>query len=299
MPLGRSLRILRRRALIYSSVAVHLDEFERWRERRQMRQGGQHIRVLYFHGTPAVDADGFRRQLIWLQRHFRIIDFAEFEQVVTGSPAHHVPRSKPLLLLTFDDGLLSNYEVAAPMLEAMGLRALFFVVPDFSLRSGDSARAFCRDRILQRRVERAMSPDQIADLTARGHTIGNHTFSHANLRDLAPSGYHHEVVESAAVIESWTGRPVTAFAWPFRWNAISPEAFHLAADRHRFCFAPCAGRTAVSRPRGPVFWRTGMETYFADAEMRFQCSGLADLAAARRRRRLIATLERTPIRAAA
>lgn len=285
MTLVRSLRFWGRQFVIAGSSAMHLDGVERWRERSQLRRAQTPIvRVLYLHATPACRAEALRRHLAWLQEHFHIIDFAAFDRIVRAP----VPsgNSKPSLLLTFDDGMASNYAVAAPLLEAAGVRALFFVVPEFSVRSGEEAYRFCRERIRSRHVEAAMTPGQIADLAARGHTIGNHTFSHANLLKTPPAEYQREIIESAAVIESWIGRPVDTFAWPFTWRAITPAAFRLAAERHRYCFAPCPGRTRGGAGLGSAFWRTNLEAHFRPAEVRFQCSGLADLAASARRRQL-------------
>jgi peptidoglycan/xylan/chitin deacetylase (PgdA/CDA1 family) len=284
MSFPRWLRTWRRQLAITGATALHLDRLERWRERREVQRGASLIRVVYLHATPLSRAAALRRQLRWLHEQFRIIDFASFERSLASSvsPDPH----QPSLLLTFDDGFASNYGVAAPILEDLGLRAVFFVVPAFSLRSGEAALRFCRDRVRQSRVEEAMTPEQIADLAGRGHTIGNHTFSHANLLKTSASEYEHEIIDSAAMIESWIGRPVDAFAWPFTWKAITPAAYRLAARRHRYCFAPCAGRTAAGVHAGSVIWRTNIETHASRAEWRFQCSRLADRAAAARRRHL-------------
>ena len=40
---------------------------------------------------------------------------------------HSSPKSKPLVCLTFDDGYVDNFEIAAPVLEAQGLRGTFFI----------------------------------------------------------------------------------------------------------------------------------------------------------------------------
>jgi peptidoglycan/xylan/chitin deacetylase (PgdA/CDA1 family) len=184
--------------------------------------------------------------------------------------------------------------VAAPILDEAGVRAIFFVVPGFSSLPREDSRHFYRERMRKPHgTASAMTPSQIRDLAARGHTIGNHTLSHAWLRETARSEYEREIVESAAIIESWTGRPVDAFAWPFTWNAITPEAYRVAAARHRYCFAPCAGRVQPGDARG-IIWRTNIEASSSPEEIRFQCSALADRAAASRRRDLVDALIPSP-----
>jgi len=282
-----SVRSLGRELIIGMATGLGVDAANRVHERRVMHARRQALlRVLFFHGTPASHVGRFRRQLAWLRRRFEVIDFGAFTQRV-ASPVW--PASdRPAVLLTFDDGLVSNYEVAAPLLEEAGTRGLFFVVPAFSLATGDASRLFFGKRFPRRaaRYERAMTPHEIRDLVDRGHTIGNHTLSHVRLSETPEVEYGREILDAAAVIESWIGRPVEAFAWPFVWNAITMAAHRLAAERHRYCFSPCPGMVDLRTDRTALLWRTNAEVDRSFREFRFQCSGLADYVAAPRRQQL-------------
>jgi peptidoglycan/xylan/chitin deacetylase (PgdA/CDA1 family) len=196
------------------------------------------------------------------------------------------------VLLTFDDGFVSNHDVAAPLLEEFGMRGVFFVAPAFTLADEEASRAFFATQLhgTAERYERAMTPDEIGALAERGHTIGNHTFSHARLSAIPEACYRHEILDAATLIESWTGRPVEAFAWPYRWDAITPAAHRLAAERHAYCFSPCAGVVDPRADSPALLWRTNAEADRPFAEFRFQCSGLADYANARRRKQVARTL---------
>jgi peptidoglycan/xylan/chitin deacetylase (PgdA/CDA1 family) len=66
----------------------------------------------------------------------------------------------PRLLLTFDDGGASAYDVIAGLLERRGWRGCFFIATDFIGRP-----AF-------------VNAQQLRDLRARGHIIGSHSASH-------------------------------------------------------------------------------------------------------------------------
>lgn len=283
-----------RRLVIRGATAIGLDAIERSRERLELRRGGtQLVRVFYLHGSPQIHAEQFRRQLARLREHFTVIDFEAFKALFEGSMV--VEHDRPAALLTFDDGFASNYEVAAPLLEEAGMRGVFFVVPRFSASGGEEARRLYRERVRNVQppfFQPPMTPEQIRDLSGRGHTIGNHTLSHARLSDVPEAEYEREIIESAAIIESWIGRPVEAFAWPFVWNAITPAAHRLACERHPYCFAPCAGRTDVRTDSRRLIWRTNIEPHYDAAEFRFQCSGLADHAVAARRRKLAQMLAR-------
>jgi hypothetical protein len=217
-----------------------------------------------------------------------MIDFATFRGLFDGSVA--LKSDRPAAMLTFDDGFLSNYTVAAPLLEEEGIRGVFFVIPAFSqCRSDEEARRFYRQRVRDVRppfFERPMAPQQICDLVDRGHTIGNHTFSHSRLSETPDADYHHEIVDSAAILQSWCGQPVEVFAWPLVWDGITPIAHRLICAHHRFCFTPCHGRVDPHIDSPHLLWRTNIEPHYDGSEFSFQCSALADGAAVLRRRHL-------------
>jgi peptidoglycan/xylan/chitin deacetylase (PgdA/CDA1 family) len=184
------------------------------------------------------------------------------------------------------------------MLESMGTRGLFFVVPEFiGLKAGD-ARDFYYSRIDDRGLAQSevaeqwtpMNSVQLADLARRGHSIGNHTLSHHSLAALSPLELERQIGTSAAKISSWIQKSVEAFAWPYWWNAINREAWDLIRKTHPFCFSPCPGRINCFKDSPSLIWRTEIESYYSDSQYRFMYSGLANLAWACRRRRLKAML---------
>lgn len=68
----------------------------------------------------------------------------------------------PPVMLAFDDGGVSAYEIIAPLLEEYGWRGFFFITTD------------CIDS------DAFMTRRQIRDLHDRGHVIGSHSCSHPN-----------------------------------------------------------------------------------------------------------------------
>jgi peptidoglycan/xylan/chitin deacetylase (PgdA/CDA1 family) len=92
---------------------------------RARRQLG--ARVLMFHGIGGLDSpvDGFEDQLRYLKRHFHVVSLDALCDWLAGRRS--LPQ--PAVVLTFDDGLRSNYRDAYPLLEALGLPATFYVCP--------------------------------------------------------------------------------------------------------------------------------------------------------------------------
>lgn len=69
-----------------------------------------------------VKPSAFRQHIEWLSRRAEFISEAQIASVKRGG--------KQKILLTFDDGYRDSYEVIAPILESMGIPAIFFVTPN-------------------------------------------------------------------------------------------------------------------------------------------------------------------------
>ncbi|MFY9905296.1 MAG: polysaccharide deacetylase family protein [Terriglobales bacterium] len=282
-----SAKTFARSSLIRTAAALRMDELA-LALRRWLVRCGQSPRMLVveMHETPQQDAHRFRQQLEWAARHFTLVDLSAFARLWEEYRANPraLSHSKPPLLFTFDDGRLNNYTVGAPILESFGARGVFFVVAQFAQCTPQEARRFYYSHIDTRPLPpnlpdeetRSMSAQQIADLARRGHSIGNHTYSHVNLATLSESQLHHEIVDSAAQIAAWTGQPADAFAWTFSWDSITPAAWKLIQQHHRFCFAPCPGSVDCRADSPSLIWRTEIEVAYPAHDFRFMYAGLAD-----------------------
>jgi hypothetical protein len=108
-------------------------------------------------GFPGGDADIYKLEVPEFIRHLDAIQHS----VPAGlSVWPDRPPSGDPVLLTFDDGGLSNLEHAAGLLEARGWRGHFFIPTDFIGKPG------------------FMDGSQIQSLRRRGHVIGSHSCSH-------------------------------------------------------------------------------------------------------------------------
>jgi peptidoglycan/xylan/chitin deacetylase (PgdA/CDA1 family) len=260
------------------------------------------IVVVEMHETLSAHADRLRRQFDWVAQHFTLITPELFARALeTKAPAW--PGSKPAVLFTFDDGRESNYLVAAPMLESLGTRGIFFVAPQFIGLEGNAAKDFYYSKIDIRNLApaeahsdeiwKAMSAHQLADLARRGHWIGSHTLSHIRLAGLSAPDLHREITESARQIALWAGKTVEAFAWAHSWDAIDRAAWEAVKLTHRFCFSPCPGTVQPTVDSRFLIWRKEIESYYGPDEYQFMYSGLVDLIWAEKRRRLKSMLEQT------
>ena len=101
------------------------------------------------------------------------------------------------LTASFDDGNLSDLEIAAPALRQHAIAGLFFP---------------CSGRIGKPGY---LSADSIRTLSDQGFGIGTHGVDHLPWASLGPAALSDEVNQSKTVIETVLGRAINAAALPF------------------------------------------------------------------------------------
>jgi peptidoglycan/xylan/chitin deacetylase (PgdA/CDA1 family) len=82
-------------------------------------------RILTVHGTPRCQSAHLERQLRYLKRQFHVVPLGRLVERLEDTGAN----VDGMVALTFDDGLLSNVEVAYPLLRKLQLPATFFICP--------------------------------------------------------------------------------------------------------------------------------------------------------------------------
>lgn len=101
-----------------------------------------------------------------------------------------------VILISFDDGHALQYKLAAPILDTLQWKAVFFVMTVTLNKKG------------------YLSDDQIRKLHASGHVIGAHTWNHPNLTHFA-GNWLQQLEQPRRHLETVTGSAVTSFAYPY------------------------------------------------------------------------------------
>jgi peptidoglycan/xylan/chitin deacetylase (PgdA/CDA1 family) len=99
--------------------------------------------------------------------------------------------------ITFDDGHISNYEVALPLLQKYGLTARFFITAGWT---GQKASY--------------MNWEELRKLHSSGQKIGAHGWSHALLTRCSPSELEMELTRSRLILEEKLGTAITTMSLP-------------------------------------------------------------------------------------
>jgi peptidoglycan/xylan/chitin deacetylase (PgdA/CDA1 family) len=135
----------------------------------------------------------FEDEMRWLADHgYRAVTLDDvFAAWNDGKPI----ASKPVVV-SFDDGLESQYLGARPMLERLGWPGVLNLAISHLDTAGD------------------MTTAEVRELIAEGWELDSHTFSHVDVTTLDPAQLRHEVGGSRTYLERRFGVPVDFFCYP-------------------------------------------------------------------------------------
>ncbi len=157
--------------------------------------------VLMYHrvGYPEEDPglyvtpESFERQMEFLKaHHYRVWPLAELVRRIQAGET--IPMN--VVVITFDDGYLDNFNYAFPVLKKMDFPATIFMITDNIGK------------------ENWLTEEDLRILDGSGITIGSHTARHAFLPGLPLEEAQREIAGSKQTLEAVLGRPVTLFSYP-------------------------------------------------------------------------------------
>jgi peptidoglycan/xylan/chitin deacetylase (PgdA/CDA1 family) len=204
------------------------------------------------HDVPESQTDNFHRLLQYLLENYGVLTPLEAEARLSGEvPLDH---GRVPYLLTFDDGFKSNATVARNILDTYGVKAIFFVCPDFIDLPEELHEQVIIDNINGGNIDqflpeerRFMSWEDCRLLLQSGHIIGAHTRSHRCLTDLNKTAQFREIVTSGEILKHRLGVPIEWFAFPFGFiDCIDAPSLAIISSHYRFC---CSGLRGLNLPK--------------------------------------------------
>lgn len=252
-------------------------------------RGPGSVLAVNYHGTPGNLAPMLERHFAFYREHFECLDEGGLLAFLRGTRK----LSKPGVVISFDDGVRNNAEVAAPLLEQFGLVGWFMIPGGYIDAPSEAQPAFFREHIRQSpNLEHpaavppaAMTWEGVRALSARGHVIGCHTWSHCPLgASVSEETVEREVIAARARLEEKIGHEVRTFCWVRGqvgdYGALAHRAVCKAYD-----LAFMTMSTVIKRSTSPfALHRFNVEASFPLPVVRFQVSRLNELAFARRRK---------------
>ncbi|MCB4756986.1 MAG: polysaccharide deacetylase family protein [Elusimicrobia bacterium] len=186
----------------------------RWNWWRLPKEG---IPILLFHkvGVPPkgskleklwVSIDHFKKQMNTLARlGYQAVTFKDIYRFWDGGP----PLPQKPVVITFDDGYLSNFTEAFPVMKELGFRGVVFVVVETVGGQNE-----WHNPKTEARVPMATWA-QLAELRNAGWEIGSHTLTHRNLATLELEDVQREMDKSRLAIGQYLGEIPQTFAYPY------------------------------------------------------------------------------------
>jgi len=187
------------------------------------------------------------------------------------------------VLVTFDDGYRSVFEMARPILRRYRIPATAFICSepvkeqrlfwfDAVARAAgepavDAVRALadeerraaagaCEARAVADDPLAPMTPDHVRQLADDGFGIGAHTSSHAPLGQLSPALQQEELESCRATLESWTGQRVDALAYPWGVPRVDYTPQTVAIAEHAGYTTAFTTKPDFARPNEPALERS-------------------------------------------
>lgn len=151
-------------------------------------------------------ASAFEEQMHFLAQQRYMV--SSLEALAASLAACQLPDRS--VVITFDDGHISNYTRAFPLLRARGWAATFFVVTN---RVGQNGW---------------LNWSQMREMQQGDMTIGSHTVSHPFLSQLSPQEIRWELEQSKKALEDGLSTSVTTFAVPYGYEPAGLA--RMAAD---------------------------------------------------------------------
>ena len=188
------------------------------------------IPVLMYHNIAekyAASADGANITPKRFEEHMQGILDRGYTPIFVADYYNSVERGQSLpenpIIVTFDDGYLSNYEIAFPILKRLGIPATIFVVTSTVGATAESGIVGTSHFTWEQ--AREMQQSGIIDIHSHSHT-------HRDMTSLSPAQLQEELRLSRYLIERNLGKNCYVFSYPFgKYNRETSQRARAAGYR--------------------------------------------------------------------
>jgi peptidoglycan/xylan/chitin deacetylase (PgdA/CDA1 family) len=240
-----------------------------WNDAGVQPAGYQTVPVLAYHrlgsrpSSMTMESSAFRRQMLYLRDNgYRVIPLSDLLQFLDGK--RQLPAKA--VVITFDDGHRSVYDLAFPMLRELGYPATFFVYTDYIGNGG-------------------VDPEQLREMSDSGLiTVLPHSKTHSNLAVRQPGEndeayrqrLHREVREAGDKLAKIVGKPMFAYAYPYG-DANAQVMSLLQQGGYAMGFTVQKGGNPAFSPqlmlrRTMIYGNRGMDDFVASLDV-YQTTG--------------------------
>jgi len=113
-------------------------------------------------------------------------------------------------LITFDDGIKSDFEFVYPLLKKEGLVGIFFIATSFVDTPG------------------YLTWKQIKEMSDNGMLFGSHSHNHRDMTKLSIADLRKEIEISKELLEKYTGKEINAFSFPY--GSFTDDLYRIISE---------------------------------------------------------------------
>ena len=246
------------------------------------------IYVVNYHSTYPKYKDNFKKQLNFYKNYFDIID-----ESILIDKIKTFKGSKPKILITFDDGHITNYNSAAKILDDFNIKASFFIPVNVINRKTEekiseenqillkhhNILSNLKEDIINSYPRLTMTWSNIIDLDRRGHFIGSHGCNHIRLsKELDDYQLYREISESKKLIEEKLNKEINSFCWIIgdKKSYTKKASDLIIKSNYKLSFMTCAKPFDKNQNLLQIH-RFNIEDYFPLARVYFILSGIYEM----------------------
>ena len=239
------------------------------------------IRVLIYHHIEKKEYHKFYKQLFFIKKKWNFITPKQFEDHINKK----IKLKGKNILLTFDDGFSSNFSIENKVLSKLKIKSIFFVPSDFVIiNSSKKARLFIKNNILDQNIPsdfnsiKNMSIKNLKQLIKKGHTIGAHTKTHANLGLIKnKKKLYNEMVFSLRQLEKNLEKKINHFAFTYgNYESMSKNSLKIAFKHYKYVYSSLRGGN-YSNKKNEIIKRDAIYLEHGNKLLTVFVNGITDL----------------------